>query len=153
MWGQTDGPTNQRTNSPTAQRTNGPTDQRTNGPTDQRTNGPTDQRTNGPTDQRTNGPMNQPTNVVSYRGTCTRLKRFFLPQDYQLWKDLRILEGEVGKRYLTHESDDQRWGVYERQLQMTSQSKVASVSLSPIHITGEMQGFPQGEGNVVGMIV
>ncbi|XP_055593096.1 serine/threonine-protein kinase D1 isoform X2 [Uranotaenia lowii] len=31
-------------------------------------------------------------------------------QDLQTWNDLRILEAQVGLRYLTHESDDARWG-------------------------------------------
>lgn len=30
-------------------------------------------------------------------------------QDRQTWQDLRVLEGQVGVRYLTHESDDIRW--------------------------------------------
>ena len=30
-------------------------------------------------------------------------------QDYQLWCDLRALEARVGSRFLTHESDDDRW--------------------------------------------
>lgn len=30
-------------------------------------------------------------------------------QDRQTWQDLRTLEGQVGVRYLTHESDDIRW--------------------------------------------
>lgn len=30
-------------------------------------------------------------------------------QDRQTWQDLRTLEGQVGVRYLTHESDDMRW--------------------------------------------
>ncbi|XP_022240643.1 serine/threonine-protein kinase D1-like [Limulus polyphemus] len=33
-------------------------------------------------------------------------------QDYQLWCDLRELEAQVGIRYLTHESDDDRWEAY-----------------------------------------
>ena len=32
-----------------------------------------------------------------------------LPQDYQCWCDQRRLESQVGQRYLTHESDDDRW--------------------------------------------
>ncbi|XP_022249184.1 serine/threonine-protein kinase D1-like isoform X1 [Limulus polyphemus] len=36
-------------------------------------------------------------------------------QDYQLWCDLRELEGQVGTRYLTHESDDARWEVYRQE--------------------------------------
>ncbi|XP_055551373.1 serine/threonine-protein kinase D3 isoform X2 [Wyeomyia smithii] len=31
-------------------------------------------------------------------------------QDLQTWNDLRALEVQVGLRYLTHESDDARWG-------------------------------------------
>lgn len=30
-------------------------------------------------------------------------------QDRVAWQDLRALEGQVGVRYLTHESDDVRW--------------------------------------------
>uniref|UniRef100_H2ZEW0 Uncharacterized protein n=1 Tax=Ciona savignyi TaxID=51511 RepID=H2ZEW0_CIOSA len=36
-------------------------------------------------------------------------------QDYQCWQDLRQLEQVVGKRYLTHESDDDRWSAYQRE--------------------------------------
>ncbi|XP_033100333.1 serine/threonine-protein kinase D1-like [Anneissia japonica] len=36
-------------------------------------------------------------------------------QNYALWKDLRHLEGQVGERYLTHESDDARWEAYARE--------------------------------------
>lgn len=31
-------------------------------------------------------------------------------QDSQTWNDLRTLEKAIGIRYLTHESDDARWG-------------------------------------------
>ncbi|GMT12411.1 hypothetical protein PFISCL1PPCAC_3708 [Pristionchus fissidentatus] len=34
-------------------------------------------------------------------------------QGYALWSDLRLLEKQVGERFLTHESDDQRWKEYE----------------------------------------
>ncbi|XP_043998603.1 serine/threonine-protein kinase D1 isoform X2 [Gambusia affinis] len=30
-------------------------------------------------------------------------------QDYQMWLDLRTLEGRMNERYITHESDDLRW--------------------------------------------
>uniref|UniRef100_A0A670XVB0 protein kinase C n=1 Tax=Pseudonaja textilis TaxID=8673 RepID=A0A670XVB0_PSETE len=33
-------------------------------------------------------------------------------QDYQAWLDLRELECKIGKRYITHESDDSRWEQY-----------------------------------------
>ncbi|KAH9489446.1 Serine/threonine-protein kinase D3 [Bulinus truncatus] len=39
------------------------------------------------------------------------LNHVFL-QDYQTWCDLRVLERQVGIRYLTHESDDERWEKY-----------------------------------------
>lgn len=35
-------------------------------------------------------------------------------QDYQTWCDLRKLEQIVGQRYLTHESDDERWETFRR---------------------------------------
>ena len=35
-------------------------------------------------------------------------------QDYQLWCDLRTTEKKYGHRYLTHESDDDRWEAYAR---------------------------------------
>ncbi|KAL8614588.1 hypothetical protein ACOMHN_049401 [Nucella lapillus] len=35
-------------------------------------------------------------------------------QDYQTWADLRVQETSVGVRYLTHESDDERWEKYRR---------------------------------------
>ncbi|CEF63322.1 Serine/threonine-protein kinase D [Strongyloides ratti] len=40
-------------------------------------------------------------------------------QKYTLWSDLRVLEKEVGERYLTHESDDERWKEYEIQNNIT----------------------------------
>ncbi|XP_039249446.1 serine/threonine-protein kinase D1-like [Styela clava] len=36
-------------------------------------------------------------------------------QDYQTWLDLRELENNFGRRYLTHESDDERWEMYRRE--------------------------------------
>lgn len=36
-------------------------------------------------------------------------------QDYQTWCDLRKLEQLVGQRYLTHESDDERWETFRRE--------------------------------------
>lgn len=35
-------------------------------------------------------------------------------QDYQLWCDLRTTEKKYGQRYLTHESDDDRWEAYAK---------------------------------------
>ena len=36
-------------------------------------------------------------------------------QDYQCWCDLRQLEARLSTRWLTHQSDDNRWEAYERQ--------------------------------------
>lgn len=36
-------------------------------------------------------------------------------QDYQAWLDLRELETKLGRRYITHESDDSRWQMYARE--------------------------------------
>ncbi|ESO09567.1 hypothetical protein HELRODRAFT_168571 [Helobdella robusta] len=36
-------------------------------------------------------------------------------EDYQCWCDLRKLESQVGQRYLTHESDDERWETYRKE--------------------------------------
>ncbi|CAC5421103.1 unnamed protein product [Mytilus coruscus] len=35
-------------------------------------------------------------------------------QDYQTWCDLRKLEEQVGHRYITHESDDDRWEQFRK---------------------------------------
>lgn len=41
---------------------------------------------------------------------------FLYIQDYQTWCDLRELEKSIGNgnRFLTHESDDARWEIYQR---------------------------------------
>ena len=44
----------------------------------------------------------------------THFKKNFT-QDYQTWCDLRQLEGQIGIRYATHESDDARWETYRRE--------------------------------------
>ncbi|KAA0711220.1 Serine/threonine-protein kinase D1 [Triplophysa tibetana] len=36
-------------------------------------------------------------------------------QDYQMWLDLRTLEGKMKERYITHESDDLRWENFAEQ--------------------------------------
>ena len=42
-------------------------------------------------------------------------------QDYQTWLDLRQLETNVGERYLTHFSDEERWENYAREYQATQE--------------------------------
>lgn len=50
------------------------------------------------------------------RYTCDKSLIHPWLQDYQTWLDLRSLEAAVGERYLTHESDDDRWQAYGEQL-------------------------------------
>ncbi|CAD5224115.1 unnamed protein product [Bursaphelenchus okinawaensis] len=52
---------------------------------------------------------------MSKRLTVSKALSHIWLQGYQLWSDLRCLEREVGERFLTHESDDQRWTEYEKQ--------------------------------------
>jgi len=51
-------------------------------------------------------------------------------QDYQCWNDLRDLENRVNQRWLTHQSDDNRWETYGRQRRLSDVTeKVAGVSM------------------------
>ncbi|KAJ8044764.1 Serine/threonine-protein kinase D3 [Holothuria leucospilota] len=50
-------------------------------------------------------------------------------QDYQTWQDLRRLEKQVGERYLTHESDDERWEAY-RQQQKNAPPEESEISIN-----------------------
>lgn len=43
------------------------------------------------------------------RYTVDKSLQHYWLQDKQTYRDLRNLEGQVGTRYLTHESDDMRW--------------------------------------------
>ncbi|KAL3874741.1 hypothetical protein ACJMK2_037712 [Sinanodonta woodiana] len=45
-------------------------------------------------------------------------------QDYQTWCDLRKLESHVGQRYLTHESDDDRWEQYRKEKGLKSWTEI-----------------------------
>jgi len=44
-------------------------------------------------------------------------------QDYNLWCDLRKVEKKMGTRWLTHESDDERWESYARRKSSQDHSK------------------------------
>ncbi|CAC5421105.1 PKD [Mytilus coruscus] len=49
------------------------------------------------------------------RPSCKKvLQHPWLKQDYQTWCDLRKLEEQVGHRYITHESDDDRWEQFRK---------------------------------------
>uniref|UniRef100_A0A7E4VNC0 Protein kinase domain-containing protein n=1 Tax=Panagrellus redivivus TaxID=6233 RepID=A0A7E4VNC0_PANRE len=52
---------------------------------------------------------------MSKRLTVSKSLQHIWLQGYQLWSDLRVLEKQVGERFLTHESDDARWAEYEHQ--------------------------------------
>uniref|UniRef100_A0A914HHT2 protein kinase C n=1 Tax=Globodera rostochiensis TaxID=31243 RepID=A0A914HHT2_GLORO len=51
---------------------------------------------------------------MSKRLTVAKALAHLWLQEYQLWSDLRLLEKEVGERFVTHASDDQRWRDHER---------------------------------------
>ena len=55
-----------------------------------------------------------------------RAKLYF--QDYGTWLELRSLEEAVGRRYLTHESDDERWQRYEKSLRATPTATDGEIS-------------------------
>ncbi len=46
-------------------------------------------------------------------------------QDYSTWLELRSLEEIVGGRYLTHESDDERWLRFEKSLRASPEDGVS----------------------------
>ncbi|XP_028921040.1 serine/threonine-protein kinase D2 [Ornithorhynchus anatinus] len=58
-------------------------------------------------------------------------------QDYQTWLDLRDLEGKMGERYITHESDDARWERFAEDYSLPY----------PSHLRGRGQGQEEGDGD------
>ncbi|XP_028409605.1 serine/threonine-protein kinase D3-like isoform X2 [Dendronephthya gigantea] len=52
-----------------------------------------------------------------YRLSCDKSLGHHWLQEYQTWLDLRSLEGIVGERYLTHESDDERMEAHRLRLE------------------------------------
>lgn len=65
------------------------------------------------------------------RFTCDKSLIHAWLQDFQTWLDLRSLEGAVGERYLTHESDDARWQEYSEQLQASQHREPARETTRP----------------------
>ncbi|EDS27945.1 serine/threonine-protein kinase D3 [Culex quinquefasciatus] len=65
-------------------------------------------------------------------------------QDLQTWNDLRILEAQVGLRYLTHESDDARWGASTTTTNTTSATLVAGAHQPTLSTTEEAAGEAVG---------
>ncbi|KAI1723791.1 protein kinase domain-containing protein [Ditylenchus destructor] len=56
---------------------------------------------------------------MSKRLTVSKALSHIWLQSYDLWSDLRCLEKDVGERFVTHESDDQRWQEYEKERGIT----------------------------------
>ncbi|KAI6190041.1 Serine/threonine-protein kinase dkf-2 [Aphelenchoides bicaudatus] len=56
---------------------------------------------------------------MSKRLTVSKALSHVWLQGYQLWSDLRCLEKEVGERFVTHRSDDNRWQEHEKQNNIT----------------------------------
>ncbi|KAI1719904.1 protein kinase domain-containing protein [Ditylenchus destructor] len=56
---------------------------------------------------------------MSKRLTVSKALSHIWLQSYDLWSDLRCLEKDVGERFVTHESDDQRWQEYEKESGIT----------------------------------
>ncbi|KAL7073545.1 hypothetical protein ACQ4LE_007063 [Meloidogyne hapla] len=56
---------------------------------------------------------------MSKRLTVSKSLAHLWLQSYQLWSDLRLLEKEVGERFVTHPSDDQRWKDHENERGIT----------------------------------
>ncbi|XP_020834129.1 serine/threonine-protein kinase D2 [Phascolarctos cinereus] len=61
-------------------------------------------------------------------------------QDYQTWLDLRELEGKMGERHITHESDDARWAQFAAEHTLPY----------PAHLRGTEGGGESGDGDGVG---
>lgn len=70
-----------------------------------------------------------------------KLTQFFLAQEYQTWLDLRELEGKMGERYITHESDDARWDQFVAERHGTpAEGDLGGARLPQDH---EMQGLAE----------
>lgn len=62
-------------------------------------------------------------------------------QEYQTWLDLRELEGKMGERYITHESDDARWDQFVAERHGTpAEGDLGGACLPQDH---EMQGLAE----------
>ncbi|EHB00858.1 Serine/threonine-protein kinase D2 [Heterocephalus glaber] len=66
-------------------------------------------------------------------------------QEYQTWLDLRELEGKMGERYITHESDDARWEqfVAEHPLPGPGLPTHGELARAPLPQDHEMQGLAE----------
>uniref|UniRef100_A0A8C6EU99 Serine/threonine-protein kinase n=1 Tax=Marmota marmota marmota TaxID=9994 RepID=A0A8C6EU99_MARMA len=66
-------------------------------------------------------------------------------QEYQTWLDLRELEGKMGERYITHESDDARWEQFVAQRLLPGPGLPADAELCGTRLPQdhEMQGLAE----------
>uniref|UniRef100_A0A4X2LY89 Serine/threonine-protein kinase n=1 Tax=Vombatus ursinus TaxID=29139 RepID=A0A4X2LY89_VOMUR len=62
-------------------------------------------------------------------------------QDYQTWLDLRELEGKMGERHITHESDDARWEQFAAEHTLPYPTHLVAQPFSPQD--HEMQGLAE----------
>ncbi|XP_067680184.1 serine/threonine-protein kinase D3-like isoform X2 [Haliotis asinina] len=64
-------------------------------------------------------------------------------QDYQTWCDLRILETKVGLRYLTHESDDERWEQYRKEKNLKLWNEVGQKGVNETYNLSKLRDKPK----------
>lgn len=57
----------------------------------------------------------------------------FYFQDYQTWCDLRVLETQVDNRYLTHESDDERWEKHRLERNLKTWEEIGQKGVTEIY--------------------
>lgn len=65
---------------------------------------------------------------ITKRLSCQQALFHVWMQDYSTWLELRSLEEVMGRRYLTHESDDDRWQRYEKSIRATPPTTDGGVS-------------------------
>ncbi|BFZ11781.1 hypothetical protein BsWGS_14820 [Bradybaena similaris] len=69
------------------------------------------------------------------------LNHVFL-QDYQTWCDLRVLETQVDNRYLTHESDDERWEKHRLERNAKTWEEIGQKGSPEDDYRNSLRGFP-----------
>lgn len=67
-------------------------------------------------------------------------------QDYQTWCDLRVLESQVGQRYLTHESDDERWEAFRQEKRLRTWQEIGQKGRHENYNLGRSRDNKQANG-------
>lgn len=70
---------------------------------------------------------------------------FSLPQDFQLWCDLREFEQRMGSRYLTHQGDEERWIRYAQERQLSFPSHLCWDPYSEPDMWPQLRGVKVGQ--------